>query len=256
MAIKKSTHKTPTKKEIEDAAASVEKAIERLEVEEIEVQTESTVIESTVPDEEKEVVKEESIKEEEKQVEEKKDEKEAASDSVFTRTTFEREADQKGNKMSKIIIVLCLCIIFTILGFTGGYFYAKGYLGGITGASNAPESMDTIPTFTPTPTVEEVDLSAYSIEILNGSGVAGVAGTEQDALETDGFSVENTGNAATQDFSETAVAVKSSVPEEFIEKLKTSLSERYVVDSTVEELEDDAEYDIVITIGSETVVDE
>ncbi len=158
--------------------------------------------------------------------------------------------------MSKIIIVACLCIIFTILGFTGGYFYAKGYLGGMTGSSNTPDAMDTVPTFTPTPTIEEVDLSAFSIEILNGSGVAGVAGTEQTSLEADGFSVENTGNAETQDFAETAIAVKSSVPEEFIEKLKTSLSERYTVDATIEELDDDAEYDIVITIGSETVVDE
>ncbi len=258
MPVKKTTHKAPSKKEVDEAAASVEKAIEQLEVEEIEVKTESTTIspgskeEGGSEVEQETTAKENNSGEEEKQEEEKKDNDIVNTGSVFTRTSFEKDADKKGSKVSKIIIIICLCIIFTILGFTGGYFYGKGYLG----VNQAPEAVETVPTFTPTPTVEEVDLSAYSIEILNGSGVAGVAGSEQGALEADGFNVENTGNAATQDFTETAIAVKSSVSEAFMEKLKTSLSERYVVDSTVGELEDDNEYDVVVTIGSETVVDE
>lgn len=171
--------------------------------------------------------------------------------TVFSRTSFEEE--KNGGSKSKMIIMICLIIIFTILGFVGGYFYAKD-----PSSSSAPLPVitDTVPTSTPTPVEEGVDLSAYSIEILNGSGVAGVAGSEQEALEADEFNVENTGNAENQDFTETIIAVKSDVSEEFIEKLRDSLEERYVVAAGTEELEDDNDYDVVVTIGSETVEDE
>lgn len=299
MPVKKSIKKTPSKKEIEAAAASVEAAISKLEVEEIEIETETVTLpeiteEALAADEKKSEEVEEEIQAEEKAEAPVQDateepiqtagdnsepEKEAVVDqeeemgtveaseitpeeSIQEVVESEKEVSKpfsaaearEGGKKSKVIIVICLCIIFTILGFFGGYMYAKTM--GVTGTP-ATKSSDIVVEETPTPTeVEEVNLSDYSIEILNGSGVAGIAGTEQEALETDGFSVENTGNAETQDFTETQIAVKSDVSKEFIEKLRDSLSERYVVASGTEDLDDDSTYDVVVTVGSESVVDE
>lgn len=273
MAAKKPVKKTPSKKEIEDAAASVEEAIAKLEVEEVETtEVEVPVGEETLKEEtpaksseekdSEEVEKDEMVenaKESEEEttendlpeMEEKKEEvADTDTGTVFSKSSFEEDKKSGG---SKLIITICLIIIFTILGFVGGYFYGKS--GGMS--SPAPTQTETVPTFTPTPTEEEeVDLSAYSIEVLNGSGVAGVAGDAQEALETDGFSVENTGNAENQDFTETVIAVKEDVPEEFITLLRNSLEESYVVESGTEELDEDNDYDVVVTIGSETVVDE
>lgn len=286
MPAKKPVKKVP-QKDIDAAAASVEAAIERLEVKEVDIEIERVVVPSEKAEEtpkedenepevkvseEKESEKEESSeKEDSAQVEDRpatqeeeenetkeeveaKDDEEVAkpAESSFS-TAFPTEKKSEGGKKSKVIIVICLCIIFTILGFFGGYLYARNM-----GSVNSSESLstDTAPVPSATPTPEEVDLSAYSIEVLNGSGVAGVAGTEQQALETDGFSVENTGNAETQDFAETVVAVTSSVPDDFIKKLKDSLSERYVLATDTESLASDSTYDVVVTVGSETVVDE
>lgn len=286
MPAKKNVKKTPSKKDIEKAKASVEEAIAKLEVEEVEVETTETeeVIEKPTEDastasensEKEEIVEEPSAQEkEEESMNEKSDETleessesvktdESTSDSeassnadvsasgtAFSKTSFEEEKSGGGGK-SKLIITICLIIIFTIFGFIGGYFYGKGSL-----SSSVPEfSEEPTPTVEATPTPEEVDLSAYSIEILNGSGVAGVAGDEQEALEADGFKVENTGNAENQDFTETVIAAKSDVSKEYLDKLKDSLAARYTVDSSVEELDADDTYDVVITVGSETVVDE
>lgn len=282
MPVKKSVKKVP-QKDIDATAASVEAAIERLDMKEVEIKIESVVpaekekVEDTpvpVEEEAKESVEKENqapAEEQKAAVEEAKDEegeaeskKEAETEvkdeetvtspaeSSFSKA-FPTEEKKEGGKKSKIIIVICLCIIFTILGFFGGYLYTKNM-----GTASAPDtfSKDTTAEPSATPTPEEVDLSAYSIEVLNGSGIAGVAGTEQQALETDGFSVENTGNALTQDFSETVIAVTSKVPEEFVKKLKASLSERYTVASDTEDLGSDSTYDVVVTVGSETVVDE
>lgn len=177
----------------------------------------------------------------------------ASTDSIFSSPPDDIKQAKKGKSKSFLIIVICLCIIFLLAGFVGGYFYGKGFDFNL-GTAPAPTPVAEAPT--PTPTVEEVDLSAYSIQLLNGSGVAGVAGDEQTALEADGFKVENVGNAETQDFSETSISFKSDVSEAFLDKLKESLAARYVIAGEAGELDSDNTYDVVITLGSETVVDE
>lgn len=255
------------KEAIEKAAASVEEAIEKLNDSEgvehedeivgediVQIKEEEkteTVIEPPTQTEQKTQSSTEEPTSEEESVEAQGQDTDAGT--VFTRSAYQEEKTNSGSK-AKLIIAICLIIIFTILGFLGGYLYGKN-TGSLTSPATS-EQQETVPTFTPTPTEEEVDLSAYSIEILNGSGVAGVAGDEQDALEADGFSVENTGNAENQDFTETTISAKSSVSPEFIQKLQDSLSSRYVVSDDTDELDLDNDYDVVVTIGSETVVDE
>jgi hypothetical protein len=176
-----------------------------------------------------------------------------STDSIFSSPP--EDGSPKKGKSTSLIIIICLCVIFLLAGFVGGYFYAKN-LSPQADSQKSEKKMKVENTSTPTPTEEEIDLSAYSIEVLNGSGIGGVAGKEKSALEDDGFTVENTGNADTQDYSETSISFKAGVPDAFIDELKKSLSKRYVIASDAGELDDESDYDVVITLGSEIAAEE
>lgn len=165
--------------------------------------------------------------------------------SIFETPPEGGVTQKKGKKSSVVIIVICLSIISLLAGFVGGYFYGKGGID----LNFAPTPTPT-PTPTSTPTPEEIDLSAYTIEVLNGSGVAGVAGDEKEALTEEGFNVENVGNADNQDYSETNISFKSTVSEDFIDKLKESLGKRYTLAENSEELSEDEDYDVIVILGS------
>lgn len=95
----------------------------------------------------------------------------------------------------------------------------------------------------------EIDYSKYKINVLNGSGIGGVAGSTRDLLEGEEFVVEDVGNADSSDYENTVIQAKEGVPDEFLDKLKSVLEESYVLDPN-EELEDSEDVDIVIIIGS------
>lgn len=180
--------------------------------------------------------------------EEKESSSSPSTDSIFSTLPEEDRKPKKGKNSLSIIVIVCLFVIALLIGFVGGYFYGKG-----PGLTVEPTPTPEVVEPTPTPKVEEIDLSAYSIEVLNGSGVAGVAGKEKTELESGGFKVESTGNAETQDFSETSISFKPSVPKAFIEKLKEALATRYEIAPDGKELDSDNEYDVVIILGSEKV---
>lgn len=102
----------------------------------------------------------------------------------------------------------------------------------------------------PSPTPEEVDVSAYTIEVLNGSGISGAAAKAKTLLTDESFTVESTGNADASDYEKTVIKVKGSVPETYIEALKQLLSQSYELDS-VEDLAETSDTDVVIIIGSQ-----
>ena len=114
------------------------------------------------------------------------------------------------------------------------------------------QSSKVVPTkaVTPSPTPEEVDVSAYTIEVLNGSGISGAAAKAKTLLTEESFTVESTGNADASDYEKTVIKAKGSVPEAYIEALKQLLAESYELDS-VEDLAESADTDVVIIIGSQ-----
>ena len=57
------------------------------------------------------------------------------------------------------------------------------------------------------------------------------------------------GNADNSDYEETIIQAKKNVDKVFLDKLKTALKESFVV-ADVEKLDEDAETDLVIIIGS------
>lgn len=106
-----------------------------------------------------------------------------------------------------------------------------------------------VPTATPTP--ETVDLTLFDITVHNGSGVGGTAGKVEKFLKDKGFSVLEIGNADASTYKKTVIKAKEKVPKSFIDKLKESLSENYVLDETTT-LEDKFDSDILIIVGSDT----
>lgn len=104
----------------------------------------------------------------------------------------------------------------------------------------------------PSPTEAAIDVSAYTISVLNGSGTAGVAAQAKTLLEGEDYFVETVGNASESTYEETLIKAKKSVPSAFIDALKKSLESSYVLDPIVAELADTKNTDVEIIIGSET----
>ncbi len=102
-----------------------------------------------------------------------------------------------------------------------------------------------------TPTPEEVDLAAYTIDVQNGSGIAGAAAKAKTLLVGEDFNVASTGNADNSDYAKTIIKAKDSVPSAYIDALKEALSSSYELD-TVETLGDSETTDVVVIIGSQT----
>ena len=101
------------------------------------------------------------------------------------------------------------------------------------------------------PTPKTVDLSKYTISVLNGSEIDGAASNLKSDLEGAGFQVSSIGNADKSDYAETVIQAKENVDKDFLDKLTTTLEESFAVGKT-EELDEDSETDIIVIIGSKT----
>lgn len=106
------------------------------------------------------------------------------------------------------------------------------------------------PTLTLTP--KTINISTYKVTVLNGSGVAGAAAKAKTILTNSGFSVENTGNAATNNFTQTVISAKSTVEVDALVKLTHVLENNYTVSAQTLLLDSSQSADIVVTIGSST----
>ncbi|MEK7534019.1 MAG: LytR C-terminal domain-containing protein [Patescibacteria group bacterium] len=111
-----------------------------------------------------------------------------------------------------------------------------------------------LPTLSPTPFVTptaKIDLSKYSITILNGTGRAKEATNIESLLKDNGFNVIKTGNADNFNYEKTEVSFKEKVPNEFILLLDKSLKTLYDF-SIGTKLEEKEDTDILIIIGKST----
>ncbi|MGH7203820.1 MAG: LytR C-terminal domain-containing protein [Candidatus Levyibacteriota bacterium] len=110
-----------------------------------------------------------------------------------------------------------------------------------------------VPTVVPTaiPTAKPVDLSAYTITVLNGSGIVGKASEVKTSLTTAGFKVSSTGNADKSTYTKTEIAAKKSVSKDYLTKLEDELKKSYDVDAVSTAPESDAS-DVTVTIGQPT----
>ena len=99
---------------------------------------------------------------------------------------------------------------------------------------------------------EEVDLTSYSISLLNGSGVAGEAGRVKTALVEAGFAEDKmeAGNADKSNYEKTSVSMKENVPDGVYDALGEKLGETYTLERSEAALEESSKFDVIIIVGS------
>jgi len=155
----------------------------------------------------------------------------------------------KGNKLKGFLVALIVVIILGAMG--GGIYY---YQSNVASPDVDDQSIAVVtPTILPTPTeapTEEVDLSALTVEILNGSGKSGLAGTVAIALTDGGFSDATAGNADASNYEETIVSMKADTPKGVYTEINKILGTDYVLELSEEPLDEDSEYDVSIVLGS------
>lgn len=153
--------------------------------------------------------------------------------------------------LKKIFLIFGIIFIFLSVVTAASYLsYQRGIeVGKQIAQKNLKSQManKTTPTNTPTPTEEDIDLSEYSIKVLNGSERNGEASKLKSVLEDEGYSVSSIGNAD-KTYSKTTIQVKDSVSKAWVEKLKKTLSKSYIL-ADISTLKDE-DTDVVINIGS------
>jgi hypothetical protein len=186
-------------------------------------------------------------KEEKSKPEDKKDKDKSKKDNV--------KKDEKEKKsFAKNFFLIFLPIFLIVAALVGGIvFYSMNAKNSqdISEKSTPEPTMSSgesspSPSPSPSPTPERSDLKA---QVLNGSGIAGMAGEVADFLEGLGYENVDTSNAETYDYEETVVSIKEE-SEEYLDLIIDDLSEEYSVSPKTQTLDEDSEYDVVITVGS------
>lgn len=159
----------------------------------------------------------------------------------------EKKPGKKGLLLVVVLIALAVALV------SGGVMVYRRTMSGQPATEqnqlNPPEqpAATLSPQVTP---VVELDRKELIIQVLNGSGTPGFAGKAQEYLEELGYEDVATGNASSYDYDETEIAIKED-KEEYLDMLKADLVEKYVVAAKTSTLDDESEYDAVITLGSD-----
>ncbi|MEK7164209.1 MAG: LytR C-terminal domain-containing protein [Patescibacteria group bacterium] len=117
--------------------------------------------------------------------------------------------------------------------------------------SNKPKEEIVTPTPSPVAIATPVpvfDRKDFKIQVLNGSGVAGLAGKAKDKLEALGYPEVTVGNADSKDYTETEVAIKKA-KSGFVADIKKDLSD-YTLSQDSGTVTGDSEFDVEIILGS------
>ncbi|OGM10705.1 hypothetical protein A2Z22_05360 [Candidatus Woesebacteria bacterium RBG_16_34_12] len=167
----------------------------------------------------------------------------------------EGEGPEKGKSKKKKMFFILFILIIVAGVISGGIWYFNNNFkkeDSDTNVDNGSQVVTPSPEVSATPTqAQEVDTSEYSINILNGSGIAGEAGRVENLLSDIDFKVIDTANADSYDYVETEVQIKENLPDTLYNLIKESLENNYIVTRLDENLTEDSEYDVVIIVGSQ-----
>lgn len=117
-----------------------------------------------------------------------------------------QQENKKGGKKTLFLIILLIVVLAAI-----GFIFKHQIKGVFTGSIAPTPNPTSAPTPTPSPTPAPLVRSDWSFEVLNGSGVTGLAKTMADKLTNLGYSVVKTGNADKSNYKTTQVFVKSNL---------------------------------------------
>lgn len=183
--------------------------------------------------------------------------------------------EPKKRSMKSPFFILVIIMIIGIIGFVG-YSMVNSQNENVDEEAESEEIIT--PTFTPTPSPQETpsttisitptskiqptptksvstsgksdDKSSLTIEILNGSGVAGVAGKAKSLLTDLGYNITSTGNADNFEYEQSVIEIKAS-KSSFLKDLEKDLSKDYVIGETSSTLSASNQTDVRIIIGKE-----
>lgn len=173
------------------------------------------------------IIPQESIKEEIKQVEDHSERK----------------------KINFKLFGLILFILIVLAGLIyGGIMVAGGSLKQSPFGTNSPTPTSVLPTPVPTLIQEEITKETIKINILNGSGKVGLAGTTKTYLEELGYRSIETGNADSYSYPQTTISLKEEAGN-LQEQLIKDLSEKFSIASSEATFEEDSLFDVVIVLG-------
>lgn len=173
----------------------------------------------------------------------KKEKKNMAFDT--SSSSFSTQSGSKKNR-NKVVIAI-IAVVVLIAGFL---LYRN-----IAGRQTETDTVETSkPTKAPTPT-PELSKEDIKIQVLNGTGTEGEATKVSDILTDAGFVDIETDNADSYDNTTTTISAKSSALE-FAEEIKEALSEEFDSVTVDEDLDEESEFDIVITTGREKTEEE
>lgn len=142
-----------------------------------------------------------------------------------------------------LITVSAIAVWFTFKSFTT----KKPVLETQEEISPSPQisQIETVPTEEPQ---LDVDPASYTVQVLNGSGVAGEASFAAELLMNSGFAEAATGNATSSAFTKTEVSFSEGIDDQVYGLVAESLNEYFDVATESGRLTTD-EFDIVITVG-------
>ena len=156
---------------------------------------------------------------------------------------------RNGGPNPLLILIPGVLLLGALLG--GLYFYQKGVNQG-TEATPTPETTIPVSDVTSAPSASpsaKLDLTKFPINVQNGSGIPGTAGSAKDILTKAGFKVGTTGNANNFNYTDTIIKTKSDVPADFVAKLTSTLSSSYGV-AKAQTLDSTSKDEVVVIIGS------
>jgi hypothetical protein len=186
--------------------------------------------------------------------------------SAFTIQENNNVVASSGETKKKNFVLYFIVVAFISFALGLGAMAAVSHFGllpknlpNISLNSNVLKNMNPLkPTPTPVatvvpttvPTAKPLDLKAYTISVLNGSGVVGKAAEVKTTLTTAGFKVGTTGNADRSDYTTTQIAAKKTVDQAYLDKLQTELKKSYSLEPVSTLPSDSAESaDIIVTLG-------
>lgn len=168
------------------------------------------------------------------------------NEKPVVKTSSETIEPKKSSSIALWIIIPGIFLLGAILG--GIVFYQKGVNKGEEPIPTPTAGSEASPSPSSSPSTS-IDLTKYTINIFNGSGIAGEAGKAKTLLTTAGFKVGSTGNAASYDYTKTIIKAKSTVDSIYTSALSAALGKTYVVD-TVQTLASSSADTVQVVIGS------
>lgn len=150
---------------------------------------------------------------------------------------------------SKAPVLIFLIVLLALLGAGGTYWYLQGRQA--TDETLEEELSDELVPMeqpTPTPTVASVNREEWTIDVLNGTGTAGLARKVADELEALGYTIGTVGNA-TGDYTSSELHVLAD-DEDAAEGLLSDFK-KYGVTSLETDLEDEDSMSVQFIIGDD-----